>query len=275
MYRVALVDDESRIVEGLRKVISWEDYGCAVIGTADNGATGTELIRQEKPDILFMDICMPGMDGLTMLAGLRSEFPRMQVTILTGYRDFAYAQKAINLGVTRFLLKPSKMSDILEALHVMTENLKQISSSAPEDNQQDAVAEGAEGSAGNFIVNSALEYIRANYAEKLTMQTVAENCYVSQWHLSKLLSKHIGKNFYDILNEVRINEAIRLLKDSSLRVGSIGEMVGYTDSAHFARTFKKVTGKSAVEFRNSMELHEKNANAVLSCAEKKSAYSND
>lgn len=255
MYRVVLVDDESRIVEGLRKVVQWEAYNCEIVGTADSGVTGTELIRREKPDILFMDICMPGMDGLTMLAGLRSEFPRMQVTILTGYRDFTYAQKAINLGVTRFLLKPSRMAEILEALQAMTDNLKQLPP-LPAEEAPEMTTEETETSAGNFIVNSAMEYIRVHYAEKLTMQAVAENCYVSQWHLSKLLSKHTGKNFYDILNEVRINEAIRLLKDSSLRIGSIGEMVGYTDSAHFARTFKKVTGKSAAEYRNSMGLRE-------------------
>lgn len=201
-----------------------------------------------------MDICMPEMDGLTMLAGLRSEFPRMQVTILTGYRDFTYAQKAINLGVTRFLLKPSKMSEILEALQTMTDNLKQLPPLPKEGELSETASEESERAAGNFIVNSAMEFIRAHYAEKLTMQTVAENCYVSQWHLSKLLSKHVSKNFYDILNEVRINEAIRLLRDNSLRIGSIGEMVGYTDSAHFARTFKKITGKSAAEYRNSLEL---------------------
>lgn len=255
MYRVILVDDESRIVDGLRKVVRWEDYGCSIVGTADSGVTGTELIRREKPDILFMDICMPGMDGLTMLAGLRSEFPRMQVTILTGYRDFTYAQKAINLGVTRFLLKPSRMSEILEALQTMTDHLKQLPPLPADEDISEAALEESERAAGNFIVNSAMEFIRIHYAEKLTMQAVAESCYVSQWHLSKLLSKHVNKNFYDILNEVRINEAIRLLKDNSLRIGSIGEMVGYTDSAHFARTFKKITGKSAAEYRNSLELH--------------------
>lgn len=252
MYRVVLIDDESIIVEGLRKVIQWENYDCEIVGTADNGVAGTELIRKLKPDILFMDICMPNMDGLTMLAGLKSEFPNMQVTILTGYRDFAYAQKAINLGVTRFLLKPSKMNEILEALQTMVEKLKSISSCPIDDSTE---ADTTETPVGNFIVNSAMEYIRIHYKEKLTLQAVAESCYVSQWHLSKLLSKHGGKNFYDLLNEVRIAEAKRLLHDSSLRIGSIGEMVGYTDSAHFARTFKKMTGQSAAEYRNSLPLN--------------------
>ena len=120
MYTVVLIDDEPLIVEGLRKVVRWEDYHCSVVGTADDAESGAKLTRSVHPDILFTDIRMPGVDGLTMLAGLRSEFPDMLVTVLTGYRDFAYAQQAIRLGVSRFLLKPSKMDEINEALLAMS-----------------------------------------------------------------------------------------------------------------------------------------------------------
>ena len=58
-----------------------------------------------------------------MLAGLKSEFPAMQIAVLTGYRDFSYAQEAIRLGVCRYLLKPSKMDELHEALGTMTERL--------------------------------------------------------------------------------------------------------------------------------------------------------
>ena len=123
MYRVVLIDDEYIILEGLRKVVKWADYGCEVIATASDGRSGAEMIRTLRPDIVFTDIRMPGGDGLTMLAGLRSEFPDMQITVLTGYRDFSYAQEAIRLGVTRFLLKPSKMDEIHEALGAMKANI--------------------------------------------------------------------------------------------------------------------------------------------------------
>ena len=123
MYRVVLIDDENIIVEGLRRVIKWADYGCEVVGTASGAEEGAALIRKLQPHILFTDIRMPGADGLTMLAALRSEFPDMQVTVLTGYQDFSYAQQAIRLGVTRFLLKPSKMDEIKEALVTMTTRL--------------------------------------------------------------------------------------------------------------------------------------------------------
>ena len=69
---------------------------------------------------------MPGEDGLTMLAGLKGEFPRMQIAVLTDYRDFEYAQRAICLGVSRFVLKPSKTEELNEALEHMTDVLDRL-----------------------------------------------------------------------------------------------------------------------------------------------------
>ena len=242
MYRVVLIDDEPLITEGLRKIVSWDKYHCEVVGTAEDAASGSRLIRSLQPHILFTDIRMPGDDGLTMLAGLRSEFPEMQVAVLTGYRDFNYAQEAIRLGVTRFLLKPSRMDEIHEALEAMTARLSDGKTEEAADSEN----------AGSFLINQATAYMQKHYAEKLTLQEVADACYVSQWHLSKLMNRHTGKSFYDILNSLRIRAAKELLKDPGLRISDIGEKVGYADTAHFAKVFKKTVGMSANEYRNNL-----------------------
>ena len=75
--------------------------------------------------------------------------------------------------------------------------------------------------------------------------------YVSQWHLSKLLNKHTGKTFSDILNGARMDRSKELLKDPSLRICDVAEMVGFQDLAHFSRVFKKMEGMSAGEYRNT------------------------
>lgn len=123
MYKVAIIDDEPLIVEGLSRTIAWEKWNCQVAGTAGDGKEGMELIREKRPNIVITDICMPKMDGLKMIAGLKSEFPEMQLIILTGYREFEYARRAIELGVTRFLLKPSKMNELEEAIAAVTARL--------------------------------------------------------------------------------------------------------------------------------------------------------
>lgn len=87
MYKVVIIDDEPIIVEGLSRLLPWEKYNCRIAATACNGKEGLEVTRREKPDILFSDICMPGLDGLSMVAALKVEFPDMEISILTGFRE--------------------------------------------------------------------------------------------------------------------------------------------------------------------------------------------
>ena len=245
-YKVVLVDDESLIVEGLRKVVDWAGHHCQV-AAAHDAASGARAIREHRPDILFTDIKMPGEDGLTMLAGLKGEFPRMQIAVLTGYRDFEYAQRAIRLGVARFLLKPSKMEELEEALDYMTGVLDRLS---PDERAQAEDRPEPEDAANSFVVRQAKAYIARRCAEKLTLQEVADHCFVSQWHLSKLLNRYLGQPFYDLLNAERVRRAKELLEDPALRISEIAERVGYADTAHFSRVFKKLEGVSAGEWRN-------------------------
>lgn len=261
MHKVVIIDDEPIIVRGLENAIKWGELGCSVAGTAGNGIEGMALIRKVKPDILISDICMPQMDGLSMIAALKSEFPNMEITILTGYRDFDYAQEAIRLGVCRFVLKPSKMEELNEAVAAMLANLKgkQIeepmeeepkepeTETEPEDSE-----EGLDSAASSFIVKNALKYIEENYKDRLKLADVADSVYVSQWHLSKLLNKYTGQNFSEILNNVRMEQAKKLLENPSLRIGDIAEEVGFLDMAHFSRVFKKQVGVSANEYRNTV-----------------------
>jgi YesN/AraC family two-component response regulator len=262
MYRVVLIDDEQVILEGLKRVVDWERFGCRVECTAMNAKEGAEVIRGIKPDILFTDIKMPDQDGLSLLAGLRSEFPHMLVTVLTGYRDFEYAQQAIHLGVSRFLLKPSKMEEIHEALDFMSATLAERTRLSGQSgtvggraggegcvSDMDEAESEAESEAMSFVVQHALRYIAAHYAEKFTLADVAEHCYVSQWHLSKLLHRHVGKSFYEIINAHRVERAKVLLRDPGFSISEVCDIVGYNDPAHFSKVFKRIVGTSAIEYR--------------------------
>lgn len=256
MYKVLLVDDEPIIVEGLSRSIAWDKWNCRVVATAHNGMEGKRLIEELKPDIVFMDICMPEMDGLQMIAAIHSEFPNLEVSVLTGFRDFEYAQTAIRLGVTRFLLKPSNMTELEETISTMCANLERKGIKGGEDSQGEKGGETeTESGSGSFIVKNALAYIEENYTKKLTLSEVAEKTYVSQWHLSKLLNRYMEQSFSDILNHIRIEHAKELLLDPSLRIGDISEMVGFLDLAHFSRVFKKQEGISANEYRNKVLGH--------------------
>ncbi len=243
MYKVLIVDDEPVIAEGLKKIVDWEKYNCVVAGTASSGKEGLDMVEKCQPDIVFTDIRMPGMDGLTMIAALRSQHRNLQVIILTGYRDFDYAREALNLGVFRYLVKPSKMKELDEAMESLSERLSNVAKEPQESPEDDNT------SANNFIVKQAISYMEHHYREKLSLTDVAEKVYVSHWHLSKLLNS-TGKSFSDVLNEIRIENAKELMEDSSLHIADISDKVGFADTAHFSRVFKKYTGMSANEYRN-------------------------
>jgi len=250
MYKVVLVDDERIIVEGLRRVLPWETLGCSVVGTASDGVSGVELIRQMKPDILFTDICMPNMDGLTMLAAVHSEHPQMQVCVLTAFRDFDYAQRAMHLGACRYLLKPSKMAELTEAVKEMTRRLEAMTQEThhePEETNSD------EGEASSFIVRAAMDYMQEHCTQRISLSDVAKHVYVSQWHLSKLINKHMEQSFLDILANMRIEQAKVFLLDPSMRIHEVAERAGFSDVAHFSKSFKKIVGKTPGEYRAALK----------------------
>lgn len=264
MYRAMIVDDEDIIVQGLAKILPWEKHDCRVVATAGDGKRALELLRTLQPDILITDIRMPGMDGLALIAALRSEFPELQVTILSGYPDFEYAQRAMQLGVVRYCVKPSKMAQLEEALAEMVRRLELLKvrgaelsrPEAGEESPEEPAAEAHENEgAQNFIIKNALKYIEEHHADKLTLTEVAESVYVSQWHLSKLIGKYTGQSFSELLNGVRIDHAKQLLEDPSLKIWEISERVGFTDVTHFSRIFKKMENRSANEYRNQVLGH--------------------
>ena len=110
MYKVVIIDDEPIIVRGLEKTVKWENWECMVAVTAFNGAEGMGLIRRERPDMLISDICMPEMDGLSMIAALKSEFPDMEIgagTVIGGEQ----CERALNAGA-KFIVSPGLSGDV-------------------------------------------------------------------------------------------------------------------------------------------------------------------
>ena len=116
MYKIVIIDDEQEQVEGIKNVIDWERYELTIGGTADNGAKGLELIERILPEIAIVDIKMPVMGGLEMLEEVKKRGIKLQSIILSGYDDFYYAQKAITLQTSNYLLKPCRPEQILQSV---------------------------------------------------------------------------------------------------------------------------------------------------------------
>lgn len=123
--RIVIVEDEAPIREGLENILKKLDPSYEIAGKAADGREGLEVIRREKPDVIIMDIRMPEMDGLTMLKKLREEGIASKALVLSAYSDFSYARRAMELGVSNYLLKPVKIRELRKALKQMEEAVQE------------------------------------------------------------------------------------------------------------------------------------------------------
>ena len=112
MYSVLIVDDEEWVVESLRNGTAWEDFGFTVVDVAYDGAEALDKVRALKPDLVFTDIRMPEMGGLDFIRQVRRDELPVEFVVVSGYAEFAYAQKALRYGVMGFCLKPAEDAEV-------------------------------------------------------------------------------------------------------------------------------------------------------------------
>jgi two-component system, response regulator YesN len=122
-YKVFLVEDEIVTREGIRDTIDWGAAGYQFCGEAPDGEIALPLIRERLPDTVITDIKMPFMDGLELCRILRETLPATKIVILSGHDEFRYAQEALRMGVTEYLLKPIVPQDLLAALRKVAHQL--------------------------------------------------------------------------------------------------------------------------------------------------------
>ena len=126
MYRILIADDEFLVRLGLKTTIDWEAHGYQVVGEASNGQEALEMVDALKPDIVLADIKMPFLDGLEFIARAKEKSKNLSFIILTNYESFQYAKRAMQLGVSQYLLKSEISPDtLLAALESVRQGHKQ------------------------------------------------------------------------------------------------------------------------------------------------------
>ena len=114
--KVFLVDDEHYIIELLKRIIDWESIDMEIVGYANNGQSAMNGIMELRPDIIITDIRMPDFDGLEIIRKVAGEGIKTNFILISGYRNFEYAQTAMKYGVKEFILKPIQSNELRESL---------------------------------------------------------------------------------------------------------------------------------------------------------------
>ena len=150
MYRILVVDDEELIRQGIKYLFDYEALGFTICGEAATGPEALAQIRSLQPDVVLMDIRMPGMTGLEVAEIVRQEGYTSRIAIISSYTDFSYAREAMRYGVQHYITKPIDEDELQEILCTFREELDQ-------ENRATSISEHYRSKAHYSIVRDILE----------------------------------------------------------------------------------------------------------------------
>jgi putative two-component response regulator len=124
MLKVLIADDEPRVGQLVKHLIHWDELGLSFVDICRDGRTALERIEQEQPEIVITDIRMPVLTGLELVQQVTERFPQTRFVVISGYRYFEYAQKALKYGVEDYLLKPIDEEELNRTLKKICDALQ-------------------------------------------------------------------------------------------------------------------------------------------------------
>ena len=254
MNKILVVDDETLVRRGIVMETDWNACECMVVGEAENGEEGLACVEKLHPDLIICDIRMPKMDGLEMLTRLREKGDKTPVIFLTAYSDFSYAQKAIKLSATDYLLKPFEDGELEKAVKRVCDRLTSDRRKSKENHADEVLSSLAEqkGDKSKYV-SDALTYITEHFAEEdLGIKSIAESMGISEGHLSHIFKKETDYTVNAYITRYRIKAAMKLLTGYRHKVYEVAEMVGYKDITYFSTVFKKIAGMNPSEYQDKV-----------------------
>ncbi|MDD6035894.1 MAG: response regulator [Lachnospiraceae bacterium] len=241
MYRVMIIDDEIAVRKRLQETIAWEALGLEVVGVAASGIEAINVIDDVNPDIVFVDICMPFMNGIEFTRVATTRYPDLMVIVLTGFDDFEYARQCVSLPVVEYMLKPIVRKDVEKILKKVVEKIDKRKT-------ESEIVEAEEEGINSYEVQQIAIYLRENYKDStINLTSVAQQFGFNACYLSRKFKREMGMSFLEYLMKCRMERAIEL-KKSSYKMFETANEVGIPDPNYFGRCFKKYTGISYSEY---------------------------
>ncbi len=234
MYKVMIIDDEKSIRNLLKVAIRWEDYNSYVAGEAQSGIEAINIIDDIQPDIVFVDIRMPFMDGIEFSKIAMKRYPYLKIIILTAYNEFEYARECIGIGISDYMLKPIVLADIKENLAAL---VRELDERPILENKKESVEEEQ----GNPHIMNIKKYIQENYENaQMNLTAIAQYFSFNPSYLSRMFKAEAGISMIDYITKIRMEKAIECAKDGILMYKT-AKQVGIPDPNYFGKCFKKYT----------------------------------
>lgn len=235
--QILIVDDDPDVLDMHTSVVTSQAPRYNVL-QARSGEDALEIIRRERPDLILLDLMMPGMDGFDVLAAMRDEKMDLQtpVIVLTSKSLTEEDMRRLNQGMASVLSK---------GIFSAEETLAHIEAALKHTLQPE--------SEGYRIVLQAIAYVHAHYNESLTRDDIASHISVSNRHLNRCFKQELGITPMSYLNRYRIKEAKRLLTTTQRNITDIGLEVGFSSGGYFTRVFKQEVGVAPSEYKRRIQ----------------------
>jgi two-component system response regulator YesN len=240
---ILIIDDEPKIRKGLERLLSQHERWS--VAAFPDAPSALRHLYENEVDAVITDIQMPEVSGLDMIEKLRKVNREIPVLILSGYSRFDYAQRAIELGVRKYLTKPTDPQELVDALEEIERELD-----ARADRIREKVEDPEKGEIRNLLVLRAVEYLEEHYAGHVSLGEVAGALYISPNYLSELFGRTMGVRFSEYLLKVRMEKSKTYLADARYKISDVTQLVGFTDARYFSSTFKKLYQMTPMEYRN-------------------------
>jgi two-component system response regulator YesN len=266
MRTIVIAEDEDLFRKELAAATPCEALGFVPVGEAADGEEAFGLIRERKPDAVLADIRMPRLDGIGLLERIAKAFPsdeRPFVVLITGHSEFEYARRALRLGAFDYLLKPlddAEFAAAMAALRTAVDERRAALSrsralagavrteSALAFFEEYAPASGPRDSSDAYVERAVAE-IGSLYVTDIGADEVARRLGITGGHLSRIFKARTGLTFSEYLARYRMKRAAELLRDPSVHIGEVADLVGYRDQRYFSSLFRKLVGVTPTQFR--------------------------
>lgn len=242
--KILIAEDEQRARQGLEKLIAGIEGDYEVIGTAANGKTALEQILEKRPDLVFVDVKMPFLDGLSLVRAVRARRLPTEFVVVSAYADFQFAQESISLEVAGYLLKPAAKEEVEGVLKKVAARLENRRFYAVQERKS---LREKYPDAHPLILRS-LDIIESGYAGKISQKELAAGLGLSPEYFSYLFNKNTGVTFSAFLRDYRIGRAQEMYRSGSCDRKSVPYAVGFSDAKYYNKVFREVTGKTPAEY---------------------------
>ncbi|MDH6603964.1 two-component system response regulator YesN [Bacilli bacterium PM5-9] len=229
MIKAIVVDDENAVVSIIDHFIKKDSIPIEIVASADNGKDGIKLINEIKPQLVFIDIQMPLVNGFELM----KQQPNYTYIVITAFESFEYAQEALRAGAKDIILKPIEYEQLITAI---------------------SRAIGWKFT-NNKIVNEILEYINDNYNRNISLSTLATFSHSSISHISRLFKDKMDISILSYINKIRIEKAMLLLESSDFSIKEVAYEVGYDSLNNFYKHFKKINNMTPAMYQKILKIN--------------------